>query len=48
MESIATAAGHTLPDNRENKRKQDCDQEIQRLIEIRKDITMRGNDDNIQ
>ena len=46
--SIATAAEHTMPDNREIKRKQDCDPETQRLIKTRKDITMRGNDDNLK
>ena len=48
MKCIAIAAEHTMPDNRGTKRKQDCDPEIQRLIKIRKDITMRGNGDNIE
>ena len=48
MKSIAIAAERTMPDNRGTKRKQDCDPEIQRLIKIRKGITMRRNDDNIK
>ena len=37
-----------MPEKQGNKKKQDCDPETHRLIKIRKDITMRGNDDNIK
>ena len=48
MKNIAIAAEHAMPDNRGSKRQRDCGPEMQRLIKTRKDITMRGNDDNIK
>ena len=48
MKKIATAAEQTIPDNKVHNRKQDCDPEILRLIKIRKEAVMRGNDDNIK
>ena len=45
MTSIAIAAEQVLPDTLERRRKQDCDPELQRLINIRKEIVKRGDDD---
>ena len=48
MKSRAIAAEHTMPDNQGYNRKQECDPEIFRPINVRKDIIMRGDDDNIK
>ena len=48
MKKIATAAEQTIPDNKAQSRQQDCDPEILRLINIRKEVVMRGNYDNIK
>ena len=48
MNKIATAAEQTIPDNKTPNRKQDCDPEILRLINIRKEVVMTGNEENIK
>ena len=48
MKNIAIAAEHAMPDNKGHNRKQYCDPEILRFIKNRKEVVMRGSDDNIK
>ena len=41
MKKIATAAEQTIPDNSAHNRKQDCDTELLRLINLRREKVMR-------
>ena len=46
MNKVATAAEQTIPDNKVHNRKQDCDPEILRPLQIRKEAVMRGSGDH--